>query len=293
MADIKPFGHGSELPVGIFREINGRHQADGNGHQHGDHGDEHGAGEDRNRPEGPGRSGLILAYGHLRTPVQAEEEVGYRHRLEKADCFEEHRENNADGGQDGDCRTAEKKIGDDFLDGVARLHDRRDFPVGRDDAECGDRNQHEADDHPEALLQPEIGIGRLTDGNIAGGGDEIAGDDVFDIVYHQRHFRGGDIAQLQRQTLRHHRGDDGGLQHLPEAVENEGGNGAPYGRIDPVVSGKRMQSLPPAVASGRGAGAVHAKVIGDNGENQQKGKKIGVDHRCAVRVDCASISCCL
>ena len=98
------FGDGPEFRIGIFREIDRRDQADGDRHDHGDAGNEYGAGKDRNSAEGP-NAHLIGADGHLRAPLQAKKKIANGNLLKKADGLKQHRQNDADGGEDGEGGT--------------------------------------------------------------------------------------------------------------------------------------------------------------------------------------------
>ena len=88
----------------IFGQVDGRHQPDRNGDEHGDQRDEQGAGEQRDRTEAAGRPDLVRADRRLRAPGQSEEKLGKRDLAEETNCFEQHRENDADRRQYRDAR---------------------------------------------------------------------------------------------------------------------------------------------------------------------------------------------
>ena len=82
-------------------EIDGRHQAQRDGHRHGDDGaDEDRAPEQRHRPERARGTNLIGADRCLRAPLQAGEEFHWRHQLEEADRFKDQRQHDAERGED-------------------------------------------------------------------------------------------------------------------------------------------------------------------------------------------------
>ena len=87
-----------------------------------------------------------IAEGHI-TPdillredeLDAEQELADGHRTEEADRLEQHRQHNADGGENGHQRARDEHVHDDALDTVARAVVRRDARKGQPSGDGGDR----------------------------------------------------------------------------------------------------------------------------------------------------------
>jgi hypothetical protein len=72
----------------VLRHVDRRKQADRCSDAHGDEGDQHGAGQQRDHPEATGRTDLIGAQRHLRAPLQSEQEIERRNLGEKTPGLE-------------------------------------------------------------------------------------------------------------------------------------------------------------------------------------------------------------
>ncbi|MNS98937.1 hypothetical protein D3C72_1333200 [compost metagenome] len=129
--------HGAGAATGVFRQIDGREQADRSRHHHGDHHDQEGAGEQRHGPEGARRPDLVGADRHLRAPLGPEQELGDRHGGEETQGVPDQREDDAHGRQNRHRRTGEQDDADPAFHPVAGAQVGTDADEDEDPAQDG------------------------------------------------------------------------------------------------------------------------------------------------------------
>ena len=147
---------GAERRRGIFRHVDCGEQADRAGDQHRDQRDEHGAGEQRHRRRRRRRSRPGRPERRLRAPLQTEQEFDRRHLGKEAHGLEQHRQDDADGGQHGDAGAGDQQSLDHPLDRVAGAE------VGADAAareKIAEATQHEPDRQQSGEGPVDQGLG--------------------------------------------------------------------------------------------------------------------------------------
>ena len=218
--------------------------------------------------------------------LQSEQEVDRRNLGKKGERFEQQRQHDAHGRQDGDDRGDHQHRQDDPLHPVPRAHGGRDAPVGQQQPDGGEQRHGRRHDPGRQGFQLQIpGRALLHDGgdlaahDIAGGVVPDIVDEKFFLLLGQRlfGFRLAQHAHPVRQAVPHDALDDRTLERHPEQEQQEGRKGDPDGDMGAVIAGQRMQAGPAAVGDGPGAPA--AQVEADGRQYQQHCQDRAVTHK--------------
>src|SRR5690554_5692666 len=228
----------------ILGHVDGSHQSQRDCHQHGDDADHKGAPQQRQQS--------VFAVGGAgaaegRIPLGAKEKVGWRNESEEVEGFADHRQHNADGGENGRGRAQQQQAAHHALDMMARLE------AGADALECqhqsGGTDQCDERGFGHGCIRLELGQlqgGLLFDGaNLAG--QTLAGAQCFDAAH--KYDPGGFLRPAQ--GLGPGGQDDGTdnyrLQQAPEKQQQHGGYGAADGQPGGVINRARMHAAAIAV----------------------------------------------
>jgi hypothetical protein len=92
-------------------------------------------------------------------------------------------------------------------------------------------------------------------------GDDVAADQVADVVDHQIDAVRRQGGQFRGQSGDHDVGDDVAFERLPAAENDQGGQTAPQGRQHAVIGWAGVQLVYFAHAAGNGHGAAPAQII--------------------------------
>src|SRR5690606_7563959 len=108
--------HVARFGTRILREVDSRHQTNGQRYEHGDDGNHQRAPKERQETV---LAGARTHGGKARVPYRAEEEVDGTDEAEEPDRLGEKRSHNADGGQDRHDRAGDQQIAYNALHLVA------------------------------------------------------------------------------------------------------------------------------------------------------------------------------
>ena len=256
--------------------VDGGKEADRERDQHRDQRDHQRAGEERDCAEGAGAPHLIGADGRLRAPLQAEQEVPKRDDREEADRFEQHREDDANGGDDGDAGGEDEDDVHHPLHLVARAQAGRDAAPGP--AEAGPAEGHADREHRgvRGRLHAGVAVCRRLQRRIDLAAHHVARGQIAHVVEQQAHQRlrllrhqGAEVGEKQR--LQDRRLDD-----QPDDEDDTGRNAAPERHVPAVVARHGVELA--EVGAGRAKRPAAAEIEADDHQHQDRDEEDGELH---------------